>query len=467
MSAGGERSWTADYIYRGGKFESGVAMFAGSDGRITRFSKTRQDLTNARRLANRAILPGLVNCHSHSFQRAIRGRTEHRTSAGRDTFWTWRQAMYHAANLLSPEDIYHVARMAFLEMLVSGITTAGEFHYLHNAPDGTRYADANFLALEVLRAAADTGLRIALLRTAYARAGWNKPPDPLQARFITSDPQTFISDTEALRAELGKISRPAFAWIGVAPHSVRAVPLDYLLEIVSYARANGLQLHMHASEQPGEIEQCMQEYGQRPVELLHNRGVLDNSFTGIHAIHITEEEAKYLGSAKAYVCACPTTERNLGDGAVPADKLSQAGVEICFGSDSNIQIDLLEDARQLEYHLRMERLERAVLAQAGAEEALATKLFESATEVGARSLGAPGGCLEIGRPADFFTVDLDNPSIAGAGEESLLTNIVFCADRTAVRDVFIAGEQIVENGAHKLQDAVVREFAALQRRLWT
>ncbi len=465
-----ETGWLADLIYTGGAFEPGLAMFADAGGRITRFSRESADLAKAQRLPNRAILPGLVNVHSHAFQRVIRGRTEHRSGAGRDTFWTWRESMYHAANRLSPEAMYHAARMAYLEMLLSGITTVGEFHYVHHGPAGVPYQDRNLLARQVLRAAEETGLRIGLLRTAYVRAGWNKPQDPGQARFLTPRVVDFIADTEALRSALASVSRPGRAWICVAPHSVRAVPLDYIREVVSYARANDLPVHMHVAEQPAEVQSCLAEYGVRPVELLHRHGILDARFTGIHAIHITADEAVYLGDAKARVCACPTSERNLGDGAVPADGLMQAGAGICFGSDSNVQIDILEDARLLEYHLRMNKLERIVLAGGSSKDALARRLFASATETGAASLAGPagsmGGSLEVGRPADFFTVDLDDPSVAGAGSDALLNHVVFSLERTAVREVAVGGEFVVRDGQHALSEEIIREFAVVQRNLW-
>lgn len=394
---------------------------------------------------DRAILPGLVNVHSHSFQRAIRGRTERRSPAGHDSFWTWRNAMYRCANRLSPEDIYHVARMAFLEMLLAGITTVGEFHYLHNAPDGARYKDPNLLAMQVVRAAQDVGLRIVLLRTAYARAGWQTRTNPLQARFITPSAETFIFDTEALRRALPGVS------IGIAPHSVRALPLPYLLEIVSYARANNVPVHMHVSEQPAEVEACIAEHGLRPVELLAKHGLLDASFTAVHAIHVTDEEIKMLAAAKTRVCACPTTERNLGDGPVPADRFLDADVEICFGSDSNVQIDLLEDARSLEYHLRMDKLQRALLEP--------DTLMTGVTRTGELALRLPE------QPGDYFTLDLNDPSLAGADPNSLLTTILFSADRTAVRDVFVNGQRVVENGRHPRQDEIVREFTAACRRI--
>jgi formimidoylglutamate deiminase len=393
-------------------------------------------------------LPGLVNVHSHTFQRVIRGRTEQRTSANRDTFWTWREAMYHAANLLTPEDIFDVARMAFLEMALSGITTVGEFHYLHHAPDGTPYADRNLLALTIVRAAREVGLRIALLRTAYARAGFQKPANPGQSRFLTANPDDFIRDIEDLRDRLGGDEG---AWVGIAPHSVRALPLEYLREITAYARANGLPVHMHVSEQPGEVEECIAEHGVRPIELLQEHGILNASFTGIHAIHITTSESDYLGAARAKVCACPTSERNLGDGPVPADRLAAAGVEICFGSDSNVQIDILEDARLLEYDLRMEKLQRAILDPG--------QLFAGATEVGAAALHAPA-------TDNFFTIDLDDPSIAGSEPSAFLNNVIFCLERTAIRDVVVAGKTIVKDGRHPLSEEITRRFQDVQGRLW-
>lgn len=458
--------WLPDLIYLDGAFQSGVALFADSNGRIERLSRDAADLARAQRLPNRAILPGLVNAHSHAFQRVLRGRTEQRAAARSDTFWTWRGRMYRAASLLSPDALYHAARMAFLEMLLGGITTVGEFHYLHRAPGGVPYEDPNVLALELVRAAGDTGLRIALLRGAYARGGWNKPPESGQARFLTPHPQEFIADTEALRASIPRLCKDGRAWIGVAPHSIRAVPLDYLLEVDRYARAHSLPLHMHVAEQPAEVEACVAEHGLRPVALLHQHGILDSRFTAIHAIHVTDEEIEQLAAARSTVCACPTTERNLGDGICPADKLIGVGVPISLGSDSNVQIDLFEDARELEYHLRLSRLERVVLAAEQSRDALAKRLLACATEAGAASLAAPSGKLEAGRPADFFTVDLNDPSIAGADVESLLCHIVFSLERTAVCDVCVAGEFVIRDGRHPRADEIIRNFAAVQRSLW-
>ncbi len=278
--------------------------------------------------------------------------------------------------------------------------------------------------------------------------------------------EDFIEDTNALRVSLAGRYAPESAWVSVAPHSVRAVPLPYLLDVVRYARQDKLKVHMHVSEQPAEIEACESEYGARPFALLRQHQILDASFTAVHAIHITDAEIESLRESGAKVCACPTTERNLGDGIGPTERLTSRAVGICYGSDSNVQIDLLEDARQLEYHLRLKLLQRAVLAQDSGVDSLAARLFENATRVGAESVGAPAGALEPGQLADFFTVDLDDPSIAGAGEDALLSNIVFSAERTAIREVFVGGRQVVAEGRHPLQQEIVARFAEVQRKLW-
>src|SRR5215216_5782700 len=437
-------AWLPDLIYINGRFESDRAVECDSAGNITRIVEGK-DAPNAVRLNNRALLPGMINAHSHAFQRVIRGRTEHRSQHTTDSFWTWREQMYAVANRLEPEDIYNASFMAFLEMASTGITAVGEFHYIHHSRDGSPYSDPNLLEREVIRAARDVGIRIALLRVAYARAGYQTEPDPQQIRFIESSPDVYLKHLEQLLSvpEL----KDGTAWIGVAPHSVRAVPLDYLKTIVAFANERELPVHMHVAEQPAEVSVCIEEYGRSPVALIESEGLLSKRFTAVHAIHVTPKAIAALARAGALVCACPTTERNLGDGVVPADAYFDAGVRVALGSDSQIQVDLLEDARELEYHLRLQKMERNVLSGS----ALAQRLFDCATLNGAMSIGLHGGGkIEAGSPADFFTVDLDDLSIAGASPDSLLANIVFSLSRTAVRDVIVGGKQIVDNGRHRL-----------------
>lgn len=529
-------AFVPDLLYSGGRFGRGRALVCDSAGRVLATPRLEhhdgsdEDLrhevensTGARaaqvkvvRLRDRAMLPGMVNSHSHAFQRVIRGRTEYRSAHARDSFWTWREMMYAAAARLTPEDIYDASRMAFLEMVLGGITSVGEFHYLHRTPSGAEYDDPNLLAKQVVRAAREVGLRSALLRVAYARAGFDAATDARQLRFIEPDADTFIRNTEALARDIAseeddpikgvvgggtvagseveidgaedlnnqtgnqtsKFNRQPRAWVGVAPHSVRAVPVEYISRVSLFADERRMPLHMHVAEQPAEVESCVAEAGRTPLVLLADAGVLGPRFTGVHAIHVTPEEVALLRDAGARVCACPTTERNLGDGIVPADLYFDAGVPVALGTDSHTQIDLLEDARQIEYNLRLRSLRRNVLAPVESIEAshtdsgahrmsaLAARLFDCASLAGAHSIGAPCGEFEPGRAADFFTVDLSDPSIAGASAEDLLPAIVFSLSRAAVREVAVGGRLVVEGGAHAAQAEIISRFASLQGKLW-
>lgn len=450
-----------DFLYMDGRFHEGRALHVGADGRVRAEGAVPSD-ARVVRLPGRALLPGLVNGHSHAFQRLIRGRTEYVASGhASDDFWSWREAMYRAAESLSPEDVYTASRQAFLEMLLAGITSVGEFHYLHHQADGTPYADRNELALQVIRAARDVGIRITLLRVGYARAGFRVPENPRQRRFIDGRVEDFLASTDALAQATrgdGQVN------VGLAPHSVRAVTREWLSALAS---RRDIPVHMHVAEQPKEIEACLAEHGRRPVELLAELGLLGPHFTAVHAVHLSDAEVKLLGGAGVNVCACPSTERNLGDGVVPADALVGAGARVCFGSDSQATVDLLDEARQLEGHLRLWRLRRAVLDPGtGSVDGLAARLFDMATAQGARSLGLPTGTLAAGAPADFFTVDVNHPSLVGASPASLLSGVVFGAEKGAVREVAVAGRLVVREGQHPRAEETGRAFHALARRLY-
>src|SRR5258708_6837552 len=348
-------AWLPELIFTGGRFESGFALVCNSSGTIVRLARI-DELKEEKKinLPNRALLPGMVNSHSHAFQRVLRGRTEYRTrsvpfrgglspvQSGSsptlknhivlDSFWTWREMMYSAATRLTPEDIYDASRMAFLEMALNGITAVGEFHYLHHDPDGHPYDDPNLLAKEVVRAAGDIGLRIALLRGAYARAGFQAEPNPKQARFIEKDPDTYLKNVERLIADVNRGTSPTVsegssysvengaladgrasaahpsAWVGLAPHSVRAVPLDYLREVITRATQHNLKVHMHVAEQPAEVSACVEEYGRTPVALLETEGLLGERVTAVHAIHITPKAILPFARNAAMVSPCPTPD---------------------------------------------------------------------------------------------------------------------------------------------------------------
>jgi formimidoylglutamate deiminase len=449
-----------DLLYWKGELREGLALAVGEDGRIRDVLPAAQ-APHATRLPGRALLPGLVNAHSHAFQRLIRGRTEF-VSAGHatDDFWSWRESMYQAATSLQPEELYVASRQAFLEMALAGITSVGEFHYLHHAPDGTPYEDRQELAHQVIRAARDVGLRICLLRVGYARAGFQVPANPRQRRFLDAGPEDVLGAVEALGrrwAADGCVS------VGLAPHSVRAVPRPWLEAFGAY----GGIVHMHVAEQPAEVKACQAEHGRTPVELLDEVGLLRAGFTAVHAVHVEAVDVTRLARGGAGVCACPSTERNLGDGVVPADAYVREGVPVCLGTDSQAAVDLVDEARQLEGHLRLVRLRRAVLDPGeGRRDGLARRLLEMATVHGARGLGLTVGELRPGAPADWFTVDLEDPSLAGVSREALLAALLVGGARALVREVVVDGHTVVSDGRHPLQARSREDFTALARRLF-
>lgn len=449
-----------ELLYDGAKFVAGHEVLVDDKGdvvevRTARASEVRPEANGSAavvELAGKAMLPGFVNAHSHAFQRLIRGKAETRAVSGSD-FWSWRGTMYHAASKLDPQQVYDVSRMAFLEMLLAGTTTVGEFHYLHNAADGKPYEDPNVLARQVIAAARSVGIRIVLLRTAYLRSGFELAADPGQRRFFETA-ETFLSNMSALRRDCPD------AEVGVAPHSLRAVPLGELHAIAAWAREHGLPVHMHVAEQLGENEACVREYGLTPVALLAREKLLGADFAAVHATHISDDEVALLAASGTTICACPTTERNLGDGIFRADAALAAGIPVALGSDSQAQIDPLEDARQLEYHLRLRDQKRALLDLGGRQSA-AARLFDCATVHGARALGRAGS-----NAADFFTVDLDDVSVAGAGGNDLLPMVVFGLQRSAIRDVWVGGQRVVTDGRHALQQEIVARYREVHRAVW-
>jgi len=449
-----------ELLYSDGRFVTNREVLVGADGRIS--EADGEVPTRIVEMPGKALLPGFVNAHSHSFQRLIRGKSESRVLSGRD-FWSWRGTMYHAANQLNPQQVYDVARMAFLEMVLSGTTTVGEFHYLHNAPDGKPYDDPNLLGKQVIAAAQSVGIRIVLLRTAYLRSGYELPPDPGQRRFFETT-STFLQSMEMLLT--GEFKSSQSVHFGVAPHSIRAVPLRELHAIADWARARKLPLHMHVAEQVAENAACVHEYGYTPVELLAKEDILGADFTAVHGVHVTSEEIVMLADAGTTVCSCPTTERNLGDGFVRAGDIFASGIRVALGSDSQAQIDPLEDARELEYHLRLQQQKRAILDQIDGK-SLGARLFDCATVAGARALAVPGGDLKPGSFADFFTIDLKDVSIAGNLPEDFLSILVFSLNRSAIRDVVVNGQMILEDQRHLLQEEIVSRYREVYEKVWS
>jgi len=391
------------------------------------------------RLPRRALLAGFVNAHSHVFQRRLRGRT-HRGVAEHDSFWTWREQMYAEASTLDPASLYEIARACYREMLGAGYTTVGEFHYVHHTPGGEPYANPLALSEAIVAAAADAGIRLALLPVAYAQAGFGRPPEPSQRRFCFPTVDGYLRFVDDLRALVAGDPRHT---IGVAPHSVRAVPGDWLTAIADYARERGMVAHIHVSEQTREVEETRQYHGRTPVEFVAAHGLLGPATTLVHATHATDGDCALIAAAGAHVCVCPTTEGDLGDGIAPYAAFVERGIALAIGSDGQTRIDPLEELRWAEFSARMRYQRRRVLTPDRASPS--ALLLAAGTSGGARSLGLPAGTLEPGQWADVVAVDLDHVALRGADPADLPDALVFGAGADIVTDVWVGGRQVVEH----------------------
>ncbi len=387
------------------------------------------------------LLPGFVNAHSHAFQRAIRGATHRRAHADPSSFWSWREAMYAAANTLEPEQVHAVTAACFAEMLRRGITCVGEFHYLHHDREGRPYADPNELSRQIIRAADEVGLRLCLLEVYYARAGFgHEGPLAEQRRFCDGSVDAYLARVDALRSLAA--ARPETLTIGVAPHSVRAVRALELGELAAYANRHGLPIHAHVSEQVLENQQCEAEHGRTPLEVFADAGCLarPRAFTAVHAIHVSAGDLDRLGGQQ--VCACPTTEADLGDGIVPAAAWRAHKATLALGSDSNAIIDLIQEARLLEMHERLAAQARLRLIDD--EGRVGPVVLAAATTGGARALGRPElGRLAIGSPFDAAVVALDHPLLAGVAEPAILDALLLAGTAEPIAQVWVGGRRRV------------------------
>lgn len=375
------------------------------------------------------VVPGFVNAHSHAFQRAIRGAT-HRRIGDHDDFWSWRTAMYDRAMALDPDGLYAVTRAAYREMLRAGYTTVGEFHYVHHQPDGRPYDDANEMSWQVVRAAADVGIRLVLLEVYYERAGAGGAALPEQRRFCDGSTDAYLNRIEALRH--------AGVRVGVAPHSARAVGRDALAALAAGAARHGMVAHAHVSEQQRENDECLAEHGCSPTRLFADTGFLDRpaTFTAVHATVTTDDDLLALGGQ--HVCVCPTTEADLGDGLVAATALRARGVTLAVGSDSNAVIDPIQEARLLEMGERLRTRRRICLADR--DTALGLGLLAIATRGGASSLGLTDtGSLAIGEVFDAAVIDRRHPMLADVDDGYLLDALLTCATASVVSHVVVGG----------------------------
>jgi len=409
------------------------------------------------------VVPGMANAHSHAFQRAMVGGTEYRLSA-RDSFWTWRQAMYALANRISPVELEVVARQLFIEMLKSGYTTVAEFHYLHRQASGDLYGGPNELWEAVTVAAEEAGIGLTFLPTLYQTSDFGgRPLKPEQARFAL-DTDRFLRDIEqrisAQRRDSSRLRRT-----GAAFHSLRAVPMQSLRDAHQGFRQLDpeLPVHIHIAEQIKEVEACQASTGRRPIELLLDTGLVDRHWCLVHATHASTSELKGIASAGAAVCVSITTEANLGDGFFDTARFLGNGGRVCVGSDSQATVCPSEELRWMEYQARLRKKRRAVLADKQ-EAHVGTRLWREAALAGARSIGQPAGEIAVGRRADWLVLDAEHPSMAGAGEATALDHLVFAGGSAAIRDVMVGGRWVVKDSHHAAEAAALGPFRELLRR---
>jgi formimidoylglutamate deiminase len=414
----------ASLTWTGSKFERDVVVSIGADGTIENVGSG--ETPAVLELPNEALLPGFVNAHSHSFQRALRGRTE-RFPEGKGSFWTWREAMYGFVETVGSDTMYDWNRAAFEEMLAAGITSVGEFHYLHHLSAEARDHELDRVVLE---AAKDAGIRIALLQTFYRSGGIGVPLSPAQKRFATPSVDDFLRNLDELGSRLS-----GNASLGIVAHSIRAVPLEDIEALALAAQQRGLPFHIHLEEQRKEIEDTLRAYGKTPMALLLERVDVDERFTAVHCTHSRAEDLDGWLERGGNVCITPLTEGNLGDGIQPyAPRLRD---RLSLGSDCNARISILEEMRWLEYVQRLRSEDRGVFRDEEGENGRV--LLRAATTGGARSLGIAAGSIATGLQADFVTVDLNHPALRGWSDETLLDALIFGCDNEVIRRTCVGG----------------------------
>lgn len=420
-----------------------------------------------------AVIPGMINCHSHAFQRAFAGFSEH-ASEKSDSFWTWRKIMYDFLAQITQNDVHTIAQQLYIEMLKAGYTRVAEFHYLHHDIDGNPYSanssvqpdqKLTTMAEALFKAAANTGIGLTLLPVLYQYSGFDQQaPNEGQKRFINSTKQfnQLVSDCFELTLKHPNTN------VGIAPHSLRAVDKKSIKQAVEHVRSLDPKapIHIHIAEQEQEVKDCLSYYSKRPVEWLLDNIALDEHWCLIHATHINEQEQAGIVASKAIVGICPTTEANLGDGIFPtANFLSLNGV-LAIGSDSHISVNPVEELRWLEYSQRLTKQQRAILASRE-NTSVGQNLWQKAAIGGAQSTNANTGAISVGKQADLLVLDSKQTALFANNNKHLLDSFIFASQKNMIKDVMVNGQWVIQNGEHALEQHSANNFSKLLARLST
>lgn len=406
------------------------------------------------------VLPGMPNCHSHAFQRQMAGLAGTVSLRGSDSFWTWREKMYHLANTLNAEAFEAIAFWLYVEMLEAGYTSCAEFHYFHHRRDGQPYQHIDETGNRILDAATRAGIAMTLLPTLYCRAGFEKSSVSSEQRRFFNDPERFL---DIFESNLDRNVNHPLHKVGIGFHSLRAVSREQMNKVLAAEAGRAAAIHIHIAEQVAEVEQCFSAYGQRPVEWLLSNAPVDDRWCLVHATHMTPGEYDQAAARGVVAGLCPTTEADLGDGFFEAEYWYKKDGIFAVGSDSNLRISPIEELRLLEFGMRLRTGRRNVLAT----EALGcgSALYCAAAKGGGRALGQPVGSLADGFRADFIVLSETHPLLQGVSDSDILDRYVFAGDRGMIASVFVAGQQQVSHGSHPLREAAAAGFAAVMEEI--
>ena len=413
-----------------GRFESGIRIVIEPDGVISDVGP-HISATPTLRLRDRALLPGFVNVHSHAFQRGLRGHGE-LFPEGKGSFWTWREAMYQLVQTMNEDKLHRLSVQAFREMLAAGVTTVGEFHYLHHDSSLKGYAYDEIM----LRAAAEAGIRIALIQTYYNTGGIEEPLAGGQFHFRTQSPVEYWTQFDRLAAKLNGDRQT----LAAAAHSIRAASIADIASLHEESIRRRLPFHMHVEEQPQEVHDCVQHYGKPPMAVLNEHLQINPMFTAVHCTHTAAADMDDFLNAGGNVCINPLTEGNLGDGIPNLATIHKRNGHVALGSDSNLRLCWTEEMRWLEYGQRLSTQQRGLYVDD--QGSVARKLLESATINGARCLGVKTGKIQAKNQADFAVIDLTAPALAGWTADTLLDALIFGTGNEAIAAVCVGGRWV-------------------------
>jgi formimidoylglutamate deiminase len=465
----GIRGYRAERFWRDGRWQADATLVVGADGRL---ADTEADAACATEPLGRWVLPGMPNLHSHAFQRAMAGLAERRectdalvlerknqkaaipgrTPREEGGFWTWRETMYAFAATVGPDALKAIAAQLYVEMLKAGYTQVCEFHYLHHQSDGTPYDDPAAMSLALVEAAREAGIGLTLLPVLYMSGGFDGRPLSERQRRFSHDVDAYLALLQRLRTMEGSMLR-----VGIALHSLRAVPEPALREVLDAVAGIDCPIHIHIAEQIGEVQDCLATRNARPVEWLLDHAHVDARWCAVHATHLTADETRRLAASGAVAGLCPTTEANLGDGLFPLADWLDAGGALGIGSDSHISVSPVEELRWLEYGHRLASRHRNIAAR-GAGRSVGETLWMAAVAGGAQASGLPREALATGGRADLLVLDDASPLLAARDERSVLDSFLFAGNAPLVRDVMVAGRWVVRDFRHRDEGRIARDY---------